>query len=922
MRSVASRVKPAATAVGRRAAAFWETAAGTGVAASAALSVLMLAGVFIAIAVPRASLDYRTQVLQRIFRTASSTQTAVLAGADLGGPGQKVLGAPQLSAAGAKLAAGLRRTDLPLAPAAAQWGGLTAAAGPFTGAPKPPPGSMAAPQLDLMYRSALSTNATLVAGSPPTRLQSATQGGGASGSGAFQIAVTEATAARLGLHVGSRLQVSGQALVVSGIIRPVGAASSFWTVDPNAVAPLLTYPSPDSDPFLSTAAFVGAGELQALQTRFDNASVTAEWSFPLNLAGISADQAAGLLHALQRVSYLPALGPASTGMTTPNASNPLVISLSSGLVSTLAPVVATDAEVQRALSLLFVSLAAIAAVVLLLGARLVAEHRWQEFAMMRARGASLAQVAAVALRGGALAVLPAAVAAATAAVAVTPGPASSLAWWLAALITGTALTGPPLLAVWWLWTRRDAAPARATRRRIETARRWVADGTLVCACVTGLVILRQQGLPPPGSVDLFTSLAPVLAAIPIALLVIRSYPLLLARLARLARRRRGVVMIVGVARGSAAAQATVLPAFALIIAVAVVGFAAMARAGVSTADVAASWQATQADAVITAPATGPGLTPAAQRRIAGVPGAQRVAAVTVTTGTSGQGFLLAAVIVDPRQYAALTAATPVPRLPATALARRGRGSAGAVPALVSPAALAILGKSGELSVAGRELRLRVADHLAGIVGAPAGNQFVVLPRWAFGSAPPQPTVIAIDGPRLDAAALARAVRQSVPGAQITLRSRSLAAISGAPLPHGGFVTFAQSAAAAGTFGLLALFLMLLLGARSREMTLARLVTMGLDPGQSRRITVVETLPTIGVAVVGGTACALALVPLVGPAVDLAAFTGGPVTVPLHADPLALGAAAAGLLLLAGVTLAVQDWLARRRGVTGALRVGE
>ena len=73
-----------------------------------------------------------------------------------------------------------------------------------------------------------------------------------------------------------------------------------------------------------------------------------------------------------------------------------VISLSSGLVPPLQSFVATDDAVQRVLSLLLVSLAVIAAVMVLLGARLVAEHRRGEFIMMRARGASLRQVAAVA----------------------------------------------------------------------------------------------------------------------------------------------------------------------------------------------------------------------------------------------------------------------------------------------------------------------------------------------------------------------------------------------------------------------------------------------------------------------------------------------------------------------------------------------
>ena len=106
----------------------------------------------------------------------------------------------------------------------------------------------------------------------------------------------------------------------------------------------------------------------------------------------------------------------------------------------------------------------------------------------------------------------------------------------------------------------------------------------------------------------------------------------------------------------------------------------------------------------------------------------------------------------------------------------------------------------------------------------------MLPRWALGAQAPAPTVLAIAGPRLDQAALVRAARRAVPGAQVTLRSRVLAAISGAPLPHGGFVTFAQGAAAAAGFSLLVVLLTLVLSARSRELTLARLATMGLAAG--------------------------------------------------------------------------------------------
>jgi len=914
--AAASQPGPAPVTRGGRVRAAWSALTGTGAAASAALAVLVLVGVFIAVAVPRASLGYRTQVLQRTFGALSSSATTVLADSDITGLRQSYLSAPQLAAARVELAAGLRRAGLPLAPPAVDWSGMVTGSSPFSVAGQPPVHTTAPPQLELLYRSGLASNGRLVSGRWPSSVL--THGS----SGTFQVAVTAATAARFRLRPGSRIQASGQVLTVTGIIAPRRAGSSFWTVDPLATAPQLTYPGPDAPPYWSSGAFVGPAELPSLQSYLTADPVRALWSFPLDLRQVTADQAAGLLAAVQALSYLPAATSLNMRLsTTAGESATIQTALSSGLAATLPPFVATDDAVQRVLSLLFVSLAVIAAVVVLLGARLVAEHRRGEFTMMRARGASLRQIALAALGGGAVATVPAAAVAAAAAVAVTPGPDSVLSWWLAGAITVLALAAPPLLAMWWFRPRRRTAPRRGTAaRRAAVARRWVTDAALACAAIGGLVVLRQQGLPPAGQLDLFTSAAPVLAAVPIALLVARAGPPLLGRLARLATRRRGVVLVVGFARGSAAAQAGLLPVFALVLGFAVVAFAGMARGGVTRADLSASWQAVGAQAVVTAPAAGPGITPAAQRLITQVPGVQRAAPVSVVQGTSGQGLQLPVVIVAPQRYAALTAATPLPPFPAAALARPA--GAGPVPILISPGARDILGARGRLYAAGHQLQFRVAGLLPGIVGGPAGSQFAVLPQWALGPAAPAPTALALAGPRLDAAALRSVARRAVPGAQTTLRTGVLAGITGAPLPHGGVVTFAQGAAAAAGFSLLIMLLTLILSAGSRELTLARLATMGLGPAQGMRITAVETLPAILAAAVGGTACALALVPLVGPAVDLAAFTGLPVSVPLRADPAAIGAAAAGLLLLAALTLTIQSRLARGRRAAQALRAGE
>ncbi|MGN6174381.1 MAG: hypothetical protein ACTHPS_15790, partial [Streptosporangiaceae bacterium] len=89
-----------------RIAALGPAVTGTGVAASFALAVLVLVCAFTAVALPRASLGYRTESLQRIFRAAPAEQKTVLGDANLSGLDRAYLGPGQLARAGSNLAAG------------------------------------------------------------------------------------------------------------------------------------------------------------------------------------------------------------------------------------------------------------------------------------------------------------------------------------------------------------------------------------------------------------------------------------------------------------------------------------------------------------------------------------------------------------------------------------------------------------------------------------------------------------------------------------------------------------------------------------------------------------------------------------------------------------------------------------------------
>jgi len=305
-----------------------------------------------------------------------------------------------------------------------------------------------------------------------------------------------------------------------------------------------------------------------------------------------------------------------------------------------------------------------------------------------------------------------------------------------------------------------------------------------------------------------------------------------------------------------------------------------------------------------------------------VPGTERTATVLVTTGSPASSGALAVAAVNPARYAALIADTPARRLPAAALARRytGPGNQEAVPALATRAAAYQLGRgSTALQIGPLKLAIRVVGTVSGVPGV-AGPAVVVLPYWAFGAKPPPPTLMLVVGPHLDGPKLVSVAQRALPAATVTLRSQALAALAGAPLPHGGGVALTAGALAAAGLSLVILLITLVLSARSRELTLARLAAMGLSQAQARWLVVAEALPLIAAAVAGGVAAAWALALLIGPSISLAAFTGTGAAVPVRAEPAPLAAAAAGLLAVAFAALAIQIIIASRRGVARTLRM--
>ena len=922
---------------------------GTAVASYLTLAVLVLGSTFIAMAGPRQSLHIQTQALQDQLRTVPPVDTAVLATADWNAFTSSLAGvngvAPllystQLGTVSGQLANGFAGAGLPLSAPGTHWASMTTHIEQLSSVPSGP-NSTVAQKLELIYRDPLAHNAALVAGQYP--------GQGVPRRGPLGIALTQPTARELNAHVGTRLKIGTAStpltLVVTGIVRARQDNSAFWTADPTAAQPVEEHPQ-NAAPYWVSGAFVGPAELGQLQDLFGSLGISLQWAFPLTLTGVRADQAAGLQGRLGKVS---AQAPRAAGCAGPGRHHDGGVQrpgphpgrfpqyLGGGQLRAVAAVrqPGRDRGGGHPAGRVDAGPAPVGGVHRAArprrhrppaGRAHAARHGGRVRAGRPGRGgaghpghprrAGPGQLVAGRARpghrdhraaaGGGLA--------APGGPAGAPGPGDQVR----AARTGSASTG----------------------RRGRRARRLVAELALCAAAVGGLVVLRAQGstagaATPGGSggLDLYTSLAPVLVAVPAVLLAMRLCPLAVRGLLRLSTRRGGPVRFLGLAQAARAPATTILPLFAVVLALTLAAFTGMLRDAVSRGQTAASWRATGADAVLNAELSSTAISPAAQRAAAAVPGVQHATASQVTRWVLPGHGQLSVVAVDPASYPAVLASTPWPALRPGQLAaltgpRPGPGRP--VPVLASPAAAAALrGSPGKLSalqgtIMAGPLTVRVAGRIAGTPALPGGGAFILLPlRAAPGStatAPAPANLLLLSGGGIDGPALRAVARRLVPGAAVTLRSDVLASLADAPLQHGAYLMFDVVLAAAAAFGLAALLADLALGAAERHQTLARLATMGVDAGQARRLVLVEKAPALLAAAVAGTACALVLPPLTASALNLSVFTGAGQPVPVRADWAALVIPVAGLLLVAAVAaiLAARTW--RGTGVAGALRI--
>jgi putative ABC transport system permease protein len=373
----------------------------------------------------------------------------------------------------------------------------------------------------------------------------------------------------------------------------------------------------------------------------------------------------------------------------------------------------------------------------------------------------------------------------------------------------------------------------------------------------------------------------------------------------------------------------------LVVAIATGLFTGTVSSTVDAARDRAADLSVPADAVV----SGYFFSPETARQIAALPHVSRATSVLLASAANIRGD--AGVNILQGQAMVLDAATAGLDLPA-ALTGARKGSA-AVPAVVSSHLAAQIGSGGSVEVQGRSYKFTIASISDQVPGLAAETRdFLVLPQQALtvpDYQPIQPNRILVDGDGFDpeqvrktadagqrdqlAKATGRVVQDwqlAVP-ATVTTRTAYRAGLEQRGVDGALSYTFTAGMVAAAALALTAVVLAVLTGAPARGRTLSRLRTMGLSPGQGRRLLVFELVPLIAVAVLAGGLAGFTLPALIGAALGLSGFTAG-VTAGTSLDPWYAGGVLALAVFAVIAALAVENVANRRLRLGTVLRLGE
>ena len=670
---------------------------------------------------------------------------------------------------------------------------------------------------------------------------------------------------------------------VAGLFEPRDPHDQYWQQNPSLL-PVTTMVDATGTLFPGAAGFIDPATVGRLTSTFAEARVS--FYYPLAATGVQGQDAEKLRRQIDAA--------VSAGVPSPHQGP--AIPIATFATRAIQTAIDRGSLLNALLALLAAAPLGVVLAVLVLGVQVVVRGRRTDLVLAAARGASSVQLRGVMAAEGALLVIPVATVVTGLATALIPGPVTPGGFLLPAIVAATPAVLFGALAV----TRDGPSPIGTLvvqlRRVIEVA--------VVLLALVSLFLLSRRGLAQSSAavgVDPLLSVAPLLLAVSVGILVLRGYPIPMRAAARAASRGRGLPAFVGSIRSTRSPTIGLAGVLALVVGISVSLFSAVLLTTFDAGVAQAASESVGADARVDATA----LTPQQQSAVARVPGVREVAGVsylgplTVTDAPINDSVTV--LLTDTGSLSALRS------LPDGMTREVG----GRIPVVVSSDLLHLLG-------AGRTMT--VDDQKVRVVGSlPGESQLGPTADWVIVDAAfatrfdttftPQVLFIAADRGRLAhlQAPLERAVGSDA--SAVTVPS-AVQARQGEPVVRGVRIGLILGALLSVLLCTIALVLSTVAAGADRARSAGILRTLGMPRRRLSTLIAWELLPVAAVALAAGTLLGIAMPYIITSAVDLRPFTGSLApTVPVL-DALALGGilGAFSLVVLAAglVAIAVGD----------------
>ncbi|HEX3722065.1 MAG TPA: FtsX-like permease family protein, partial [Nitrolancea sp.] len=595
------------------------------------------------------------------------------------------------------------------------------------------------------------------------------------------------------------------------------------------------------------------------------------------------------------------------------------------------------------LSLGVIGLLVIALATIGLVAAFVAEQRRDSIKLLRGRGASGAQIIGAQLVEGLVLGLPAAIVGFFIATLIVPSRTSSYSLYAAiGIVVMTTLL--LVFAVLPLARRGLGALERSDvpERRVSV-RRLAIDIFVVILAVLGVYLLRRRGLAGDnasakiGGFDPYLAAVPVLLGLATGLIVMRLYRLPMRILAWNASFRSDLVPFLGFRRVARQSAAAGIPLLVILLSIAISVFSSVMMHSIQVGQVNTAWRTVGADYLVSSTSTSGFSRDFTLTKVPGVEATasgylQQNVLVSANQPLYGTVNLLG---IDTTGYQKVANHTPVdPHFSAAMLSQptgEGIGTAqNPIPAIVSSSwvtqSAPKTGVNFSIAFGKATVSFKIVEIRSQFQGLQEGSPFVVVPLKSLQAAIPpddaDPTLMYLRAP----ASAKQAINASIDAQfePVTLQSRAddYNSVHDSPLIAGAARGFEIGIALAAAYSALAVMIALALTSRARIRDLTYLRTLGLSNRQVLNLTITEQSPPVVIALVVGTGLGVAVAKLIKPGLDLTAFTGPNIPVPLVINWLTITLLVIAIVFAVAAAIGIVTASAQRANVSGVLRIGD